>query len=79
MIIEPILLHFRMGRYYLANGMKAKVTNIMALHLQGFVLIPDNVWVPSYWYKDGSSMDPKFNLAECVEDREEALQKWMIE
>ena len=78
MIIEPILLHFRTGKYYLANGFKAEVTNIMALHLQGFVLVPDNIWVPSFWYKDGSSLDSNFNLQQCVEDTEVALQKWMI-
>jgi hypothetical protein len=74
---EPILLNFRIGKYYLANGMKAEVTNIMALNLQGRVLIPDNIWVPSFWWKDGSSMDPNFNLNECVEDSEEKMQKWM--
>lgn len=47
--------------------MKAHITNITALYLQGFVLVPDNIWVPTFWFKDGSSLASEFDLKECVE------------
>jgi hypothetical protein len=81
---KNVLLRFIKGRYYLSNGLKAIITNITAMHLEGFiliegfVLIPDNIWVPTFWYKDGTSIDKNFNLDECVENHEDKLTKWLI-
>jgi hypothetical protein len=79
-------MNFQLGRYYLRNGFRAKITNstiaadlLVALGFvlyYGFVLIPDNIWVPTFWYGDGSSLDSKFDLMECVEGKEEKIVEW---
>lgn len=72
-------MNFRLGRYYLRNGFKAEVKNYfwfdrMTLAYYGYVLIPHNIWVPTFWYKDGNSLNSRFDLIECVEGTEKIVR-----
>ena len=39
-----------------------------------YVLIPHNIWVPTFWYKDGNSLNSRFDLIECVEGTEKIVR-----
>jgi len=69
-------MNFRIGRYYLSNGMRAVIKSIEGWTLFGEVNVFDNVWIPTYWNLSGNSKNKDCNITKCIEGHEDEEIKW---